>query len=231
MELVKVKNNEIYCDSSDVAKKFGMKHNKVARTIENILPNLEDFRGTACTPSIEKTTRNYRGRDYTAYLINKDAFTLVMMRFDTKRARKWQGRYIGAFNSMETMLKDSVENKKDERWLLGRAQGKQIRLDTTDVIKDFVDYATAQGSQSAKFYYKHITNLTYKALNLLACRKPKLRDTLNIYELSQVSTAEQLVQRSLKKHMKDNLPYKAVYKYVIADLERFSESLFLGEKA
>lgn len=230
MELVEVTKKEIYCDSSLVAKKFGMKHNKVTRTIENVIPNLEDFRGTGCTPKIQKINRTYRGADYEAYLLNKDAFAIVMMRFETKKARQWQGKFLAAFNAMEKMLLLEATNKKSDKWITDRNHGKQIRLETTDIIKDFVDYATDQGSKSAKFYYKHITNATYKALGLLTLKNPKLRDTLDIYELSQLSTAEQIVQRSFRRHMADKIPYKVIYKYVIKDLCNFSDSLLLETK-
>jgi len=37
MELVEVKRDEIYCDSSLVARKMGLKHRKVVSTIENFV--------------------------------------------------------------------------------------------------------------------------------------------------------------------------------------------------
>ncbi len=227
MELVELRKNEIYCDSSLIARKFGVKHNKVMRTMETLEPKLEDFRGTGCTPKFELEEREYRGRNYTAILMNRDCFVMLAMRFDTKRAREWQGRFIAAFNNMEKMLLLEATNKKSDRWITDRTHGKQIRLETTDVIKEFVEYATSQGSKKAKFYYKHVTNSTYKALGLLTQQKPKLRDTLDIYELSQLSTAEQLVQRSFKRHMADGIPYKVIYKYVVKDLQVFSDSLLL----
>lgn len=230
VDLVESKKDGIFCDSSMVARKFGIKHNDVTRSIKKIIPNLEDFRGAGCTPKIEVEERTYRGKDYTAYLLSKDAFVIVMMRFDTKRARQWQGRFIGAFNGMEKMLLQETLNKQSDKWITDRQHGKQIRLETTDIIKDFVDYATDQGSKSARHYYKHITNATYKALGLLTQKKPKLRDTLDLYELSQLATAEQVVQRSFKVHMADKIPYKAIYKLVVADLDRFSKSLLLQSK-
>ena len=90
-------------------------------------------------------------------------------------------------------------------------------------------YATQQGSKSAKFYYKHITNATYKALGLLEQRKPKIRDTLGLMEISQLSTAEYMVQSALRKYMDDKIPYNILYKMVVSDLERFANTLFLGE--
>lgn len=227
MELVKMNDSEIYCDSSLVAKKFGIQHHRISRVVKNLLPHLEDFRAIESHPKIQEIEKHYRGQDYTAYLLNKDAFFIVMMRFETKRARQWQGRFISAFNSMEKMLLQETVNKKNDLWITNRGEGKQIRLETTDVIKEFVDYATGQGSKNAKFYYKHTTNATYKALGLLTQKKPKLRDTLNIYELSNLSTAEQMVQRSFKMHMEDKIPYKAIYKLVINDLEAFVKSLLI----
>lgn len=227
MTIVKVKNKDIFCDSTRVAKNFGMKHNDVTRAIKRIVPQLKDFMVADCTPKFEEVDSEYRGRKYISYLMNEDAFVIVMMRFETKRAREWQGRYISAFKSMRVMLAVEATNKESDEWIVHRSDSKQIRLETTDVIKEFVDYATGQGSTKANFYYKHITNATYKALGLLTQFKPKLRDTLGLCELAQLSTAEILVQRSFNKHMKDNIPYKAVYKLVIEDLLRFSESLML----
>jgi hypothetical protein len=177
-------------------------------------------------PIIEE--RNYRGRDYVAYLMTREFFSLLAMRFKGEKALEWQVNFNNAFYDMERLLLQEATNKQSDKWITDRDHGKQIRLETTDVIKDFVEYATEQGSKSAKFYYKHVTNATYKALGLLTQKNPKLRDTLDIYELSQLSTAEQLVQRSFRKHMNNMMPYKAVYKYVVQDLQNFSDSLLLN---
>ena len=64
MDLVELKKNEIVCDSSMVARKFDMKHNKVTDVIESMLrdyPDLSagstgtkspDFRGISTTPKL-----------------------------------------------------------------------------------------------------------------------------------------------------------------------------------
>ena len=77
---------------------------------------------------------------------------------------------------MEKALLSVESNGKNNEWVRARIQSKETRLQCTDVIKDFVEYATAQGSKSAKFYYKHITNATYSALGLIQHKKPKIRD-------------------------------------------------------
>lgn len=227
MELVEVRNKEIYCDSSLLASKFKMKHNKVVRTIETVIPNLGDFMGTGCTPTIHKEKRNYRGRDYDAYILNKDAFLVIMMRFDTKLARRCQGMFIAAFNAMEQRLLVADSNASDPEFLKIRNQGKITRLQETDVIKAFVDYATEQGSKKANFYYKHITNSCYRALGLLVQNNPKLRDTMDIMELAELQLMENRAGVLLKKYMKLGRNYKDIYNSLKNDLAEFGSGLKL----
>lgn len=227
MDLVESRRGVGYCDSSLVARKLGQKHAEVVKRISKLCEDLRVVSNHPKLPIIEE--RNYRGRDYTAYLMTREFFSLLAMRFKGQKALEWQVKFNNAFYDMEKMLLLEATNKQSDKWITDRSHGKQIRLETTDIIKDFVDYATEQGSKSAKFYYKHVTSATYKALGLLTQKKPKLRDTLDIYELSQLSTAEQLVQRSFKKHMDDEIPYRIIYKYVVRDLNVFSDSLLLDK--
>jgi len=73
---------------------------------------------------------------------------------------------------MEKRLHCLESNKSNEYWLEARSQSKVARKEEASVIKEFVDYATTQGSKNSKHYYKHITNATYKALGLMSQRKP-----------------------------------------------------------
>jgi len=227
MELVEFKRNEIYCDTGVIARKFGMQHAKVSQAMKTLIPKLDDFRVTGFHPKFEIEDREYRGKKYKAYLLNRDCFILLGMRFDTKKARQWQGKFIAAFNAMEQHILIADKNATDPKWLIQREQGKLARLEETDVIKEFVDYATNQGSKSAKFYYKHITNATYKALGLMAQSKPKLRDTMNLYEISELLLAERLAKKSLKKYMTIGRHYKDIYNSVKEDILSFGSVLRL----
>lgn len=100
----------------------------------------------------------------------------------------------------------------------------------TDVIQQFVDYATRQGSENAKFYYKHITNTTYKALGIIKHKQPEVRKTLAILETCWLMSAEHVAQQSLLKHMAEGGFYKDIFKAVAKDLERFAESLMIPPK-
>ena len=224
MELVEYKKKDIYCDSSMVAKKFNIQHAKVVRTIETLI---ERLRVTNCHAKIESFQKEYRGQVFTAYLMDREFFSMLSMRFNNKKALEWQIKFNNAFYEMEERILKSLENKEDDNFIEARVQTKIGRREETDIIKDFIDYATNQGSKSAKFYYKHITNATYKALELMIHKKPALRDTLDIYQLSELLLAERLAKNSLKKYMDMGRNYKDIYESVKEDLLVFGNSLKL----
>ena len=228
MELVEVKRDDVYCDTGLIARKFGMQHAKVVKAMETLIPKLDDFRVTGFHPKYTTEDREYRGTKYTAYLLNRDCFILLGMRFDTKTARRWQGQFIAAFNEMEQRILIADENATDAQWLGQREHGKVARLQETDAIKKFVEYATAQGSTMAAFYYKHITNATYSALGLMVQRKPKLRDTMSMYEVSELLLAERMARNALLKYMALGRHYKDIYESVKDDLAEFGDGLGVG---
>ncbi len=225
MDLVEVNKKEVFCDSSVVARKFNIKHNKVVRTIEKLEEDIGELRGTSGTPKIFKEEREYRGRKYTAYIMNREFFSLLVMRFKGKNALEWQLKFNSAFYQMEKRIFQLSTNEKDKEWIGTREKSKLIRRDETDIIKEFVEYATEQGSKSAKFYYKHITNASYAALGLMSQKKPKLRESMNIIEISELMLAERYAKDLLKKYMDTGMFYKDIYKFVKEDLINFSNNL------
>jgi len=230
MELVKLENNEIVCDSSMVARKFGLKHANITKTIRKLMDDLDEIKGRYERPLIYKESRHYRGSDFEAYVMGREFFSLLCMRLKGKKALEWQVRFNSAFYQMEAALLQQAKNGEDSEWLRVRTQSKALRLQQTDVIKEFVDYATAQGSQSAKFYYKHYTNATYKALGLIQHKRPKLKDTLDCMELSQLMVAENVAKKSIRKHMENGENYKTVFLLVKQDLIALGETLMINKE-
>jgi len=225
MELVELKRKEIFCDSHIIARKFGLKNAYVNDNIRKVISDLDDFRVGGSDPKCVTEEREYRGQKYTAYLMNRDFFSFLVMRFKGKKAIRWQLEFIAAFNAMENSLLLASQNSKDEGWLAQRTQSKQARIQETDVIKEFVDYATEQGSKSAKFYYKHITRATYKALGFAEQKNPKLRDTLDLYQIAELTLAERRVKLRIRKCMDLKRNYKDIYVNIKEELEAFGDSL------
>lgn len=99
-QLVVINNNQIVVSSKDIAKHFGKQHKHVIENIHNILAA-----ENSATKFYQETTHQNRGKDYKAYLMNRDGFSLLAMGFTGKKALQWKLKYIEAFNEMEETLK------------------------------------------------------------------------------------------------------------------------------
>ena len=231
--LVESKLGEAFADSALIARKFGMKHKKVEFVIQNVLNDYPDLRVLSKYPqSSEKyftEERTYHGHPYTAYMMNRAFFSLVAMRFTTKPAREWQRKFNAAFYQLENQLLLSKNHQIDQQWLAQRSQTKLLRKAETEVIEQFVEYATFQGSQNANNYYRLITTATYHALGLIQYKQPPIRNTLNALQLSWLMTLESLAQASLRKYMSLNIHYKEIYKLVVNDIRQYAAPLTLLE--
>lgn len=94
--LVKVENNQIVTDSRSVAEHFGKEHKHVLEAIDNLVAQ-----NSATKNMFLGQTREYRGRDFRYYLMNRDGFSLLVMGFTGAKALNWKLKYIEAFNMME----------------------------------------------------------------------------------------------------------------------------------
>tara|TARA_R110000850_G_scaffold269167_3_gene401034 strand:- start:2624 stop:3304 length:681 start_codon:yes stop_codon:yes gene_type:complete len=223
-ELIEIKKGELIVSSVVIAKKFNRRHADIIESIETLSCS-DEFRKNNFISALYTTNQN---KQHDSVDITRDGFAFLVMGFKGKKAGEWKEKYIAAFNQMEKALLQQAKNGEDSEWLRVRIQSKETRLMQTDVIKEFVEYATNQGSKSAKFYYKHYTNATYKALGLIQHKKPKLKDTLNGMELSQLMVAEHVAKKSIKKHMDEGVHYKEVFTLVKQDLLALSETLMIG---
>ena len=229
MELVKLEKGQIMTDSLIFAEEFSLMHLHV----------LEKIRKLTNETSIVKNQfkkdvfLNKRNREYPFYKITRDGYMTLVMEMNAQGKSRIlllekKQLFIKAFNKMEELLLKEKTNKQNLDWNKSREQGKSIRLELTDTIKNFVDYATEQGSKNSKMYYANITKMEYKALGILQENTPSLRNTLDMMQLYQLILAEDLVKKQFKKYMNEELHYKEIYLLVKQDLLRFSDSLFIG---
>lgn len=100
-----------------------------------------------------------------------------------------------------------VSTEKDDKWLITRQETKQVRKNETDMIQKFVDYAISQGSQNAKRYYTHLTNLANKRCGI----KTGERDKADQKTLLRLKSLETLIDMRIETLMSNNIPYKEVF--------------------
>jgi len=214
-EIVHAKKNEAFTTSKVVSEMLEVPHKVLQNTIERIIENQKN-NGTPKPLKfpqkyIKGSFTNKMGRTYEMYELNEQAYMKVAMQLKGyDKAEIVQDAIIESFS----LMKQALLNHQNYTWINARNQGKEIRGMETDIIKDFVDYATNQGSENAKFYYASITKMTNKALELLIQVKEgnQLRDLATITELGHIQMADNIAMQSIKIGMEENLPYKYIYK-------------------
>ncbi len=226
MSLVIVRKDKVFSDSLSISKKFRKQHVYLLKIIEGIIEQLDEHDDTII---FTKKSKEYRGRIISYYEMNRAGFSLIAMGFTGKDALPWKIKFIQAFNIMESQLLKIGKNKDNIPWVEQRRQSKSIRKSETDVIKVFVEYATNQGSKSAKFYYKHFTVATHKALGLIQHKNPVIRETLDTMQLFQLGVAENVAQKSIVRYMNQGDHYKVIFEKVKNDLLKLADSMFVGE--
>jgi Rha family phage regulatory protein len=215
--------------SMAVADLFGKSHKHVLLAIRN-LPTPASFKENHFSP-VEFI--DGRGRTQPGCELTRDGFTILAMGFHGPKALEWKLKYLEAFNAMETKLIELAKNAKAPKappidWAAARLQGKQARKDFTDTVKKFVDYATAQGSQSASKYYMNLTKMEYQALDLLDLQKTAIgnfRDTLDGIDVGFLHVAEIVAARALEAGMADGIHYKEVFQLAKQKVQAYAATV------
>ena len=89
-----------------------------------------------------------------------------------------------------------------------RAEGKMIRKVETDAIKEFIEYAKSNGSQSSERYYTIITKATNSILGISAGE----RDSLTATQLEHLAMVERVIASALTQGIEKEMNYKDIYK-------------------
>lgn len=227
-KIVHVKKKEVFTNSKIISEMLEVSHRDLLRTLESIIERQKnnELASTLKYPQkyIESSFKNKMGRTYKMYNLNEQAYMKLAMHLKGyEKAEQVQDAIIEAFS----MMKESLLNHQNISWLSARDETKQIRKTETDTIKEFVDYATKQGSKSAFRYYGNITKMTNKALELLiqVNEGEPLRNLVSIMELGFIQILDYRAMQAIKQGMSEGLPYKFIYKYAKHAVNKLADSL------
>lgn len=222
MQLVVTKKDKVVTTSRKVAQLFEKEHKNVLRDIQLITEPKsglsEEFGRLNFEPSSYKNRQNKKMPEY---LITKDGFTILTMGYTGKKAMKFKEMYIGEFNKMSEYIKSVQLEQQTPQWQEKRQLSKIMRKAGTDIIKDFVQYAKSQGSQSPEKYYVNFTNLANKVVGVAD------RDNATVLQLNNLSLIEHIIANTLKNAMQENKPYKTAFEDCKEALKAFSKIAYL----
>lgn len=212
-------DRKIKTTSRIVAQVFGKAHRNVLQSINNLgTPadfNLLNFK------QIE--FKDDKGRTFTEYEMTRDGFMFLVMGFTGQKATSTKLKFIEAFNAMEAKL---LAQQDKLEWKMARLQGKAIRSTLTDTLRDFIEYATGQGSKNAERYYASVTLMEYKALSLIE-RGAKVgkdfRDTLDGMQIATLTVAENVARKTMQRCMSEGMHYKDIYYAAKAEVEKLAD--------
>lgn len=120
--------------SLDVARHFQRRHSHILRDIDrlrSILP--KSFFGPNFGPIEAEVAVGFGIRKNPAYLLTRDAFSLLVMGMTGKAAIQWKLRYIEAFNTLEAAALDRQAELAREA---GYRQGREETLALPAVKKE-----------------------------------------------------------------------------------------------
>ena len=101
-------NNQIYCDSLQVAFELHKRHDHVIRDIESKLNDILESNDPKFGEInfIKDFYKDDRNRKQTKYLMTKDGFTFLVTSYGGKKATNFKIDYIKRFNEMENLIKE-----------------------------------------------------------------------------------------------------------------------------
>lgn len=205
-ELIVMKGKNMYTTTLAVCEGINNEHNSVMLLL-NKYSYLDVFADLLYDKSKPKLGRPV---DF-AYLSELQATVLITLMKNSPQVIEFKVKLSKAFFKQRKMLQDVLTRKENAEWLARRNDTKSMRLEETDMIKKFINYATDQGSKNVHHYYSNITKMEYKGLFLMEQKYPNIRDVMNFKQLNIIEAADQAVSIALEDGMEQGLNYKEIY--------------------
>lgn len=152
---------EPYTTSEIIAAGAEVQHHAIQQLISTYQQDFEEFGIIA----FEMRKTGGRGRPEIIYHLNEQQATLLMTYLkNTEIVRAFKKELVRQFYAMRSLLLE----RASPVWQDARSLGKEIRRQETEAIKRLVDYAAAQGSRKAGWYYANLSKLA-DALGVAVC--------------------------------------------------------------
>lgn len=122
----------------------------------------------------------------------------------------------------------TLENKE---WIEKRQFTKKSRRNSTDSIKEFIEYAKQQGSKGADKYYMIISNMQNKTLVGIDPKEKKkcsIRDVIPKSDLTILEMSDEVISNTIREGINKQMFYKDIY--VQAKNKIQSLAVIMGKK-
>ena len=121
IKLVAGTNKTLMIDSRDIAKVYNKRHSDLMRTIRDHLDKITTLRGEKYLNAKVRLDNDYQKlsngkvRKVPFYLLSRDIFNIVVLKFQGLKAMDYTLKFIDAFNAMEKKLLENDTQLTDEQ--------------------------------------------------------------------------------------------------------------------
>ena len=227
-EMVRSIKGQLVVSTFDIYRKMGYsEHRKLKEVIND---NILAFHDIGLLP-LERTKPGKKGgRPIEAYLLNEDHFILlVLLAKNSPESVALKIRVSKEFRRLKKTVAMLAGQRESSEWQKVRKDGKLPYMQKTEVIKTFVDYATEQGSKSAKKYYMVFATMENKSLFECSQKIKNMREVLNIRQLFQVATADQIIEKALQDGMESGMHYKDIFQSAKLRVIEFAQMIGVSQ--
>ena len=214
-DLTVIKDKQAVVCSDDLAKGFELEHRSLRQLIKRHEAKLKKYGKVTFQMQPSESGQ----KQSVTYLNEKQALLIMTYTRSNESTDYYRMKLIDDFTKQKELL-IKVFNPD---WQNVRKDGKVIYFQKTDIIKNFVEYATKQGSKNAKMYYMNLAKMENNALFFFEQKYPNLREVLTIRQLMQVSTADQIIENCLTDGMTNGMYYKDIYKQTSDNVKDFAK--------
>lgn len=222
--IVKIQDEELIVGTWDLSLGFELEHRVLKKFIKKYQSDFEEF-GFSIASQVQRRSIQHGGQIEEYLLTEEQATYLTTLLKNNDIVRKFKRHLTTEFFRQRKLLNKIIIQKQNSDWQAKRAAGLIERRLETDTIKDFIEYATEQGSKNAKMYYVNITKMENNSLlniELLNQKFENMRDVVDGFDLTSLQMADKIVAQAIREGMRDHDHYKDIYETARDRVEAFA---------
>jgi phage regulator Rha-like protein len=198
-ELVSIKKENAFTTSMIVAEGTDNQHHSVTKLIRRHRKRFERWGELEFMDF--KSINSGRGRPTKIAMLNEEqAYFLITLLDNNEKVADFKAELVDQFFKAKKLLAE----RKTEDYQNVRLQGKGMRREFTDAIKEYVELAEAQGHHgTAKFAYSNLTKLVKKPFGA--------REGADAGNLAMIAATEHILGVTLLPLVRAKMDAKDIY--------------------
>lgn len=206
--------------SIEVAEMINKNHADLMRDIRRYTKQLAQSKIAFGDFFQESMYKDANKQERPCYKITKKGCEFIGNKLTGIKGTKFTALYINRFHEMQ----DILQERNSPRWQATRLESKSNRLQETDEIKLFIQYAKEHGSKHADTYYMTFSKLANKSIGI----ESKKRDKATINQLNNLILIENIINQVIRIGIEKELSYKSIYQACKERIEQFREIAYLN---